>query len=153
MIERLRAWARKHTERGRYSPIGILFHWVMAPLIVFVNDSLGHDTGDFILKDIARRLVSCVREVDTVSREGGDEFVVILPDLERPESARTVADKILKEVARPVEIAGHEIHITPSIGISHYPNDATDVQQLLKQADIRMYEAKVARRQSTRSST
>jgi diguanylate cyclase (GGDEF)-like protein/PAS domain S-box-containing protein len=115
-----------------------------------VNDSLGHDTGDFILKDIARRLVSCVREVDTVSREGGDEFVVILPDLERPESARTVADKILKEVARPVEIAGHEIHITPSIGISHYPNDATDVQQLLKQADSAMYQAKDAGRATVR---
>ena len=115
-----------------------------------VNDSLGHDTGDFILKDIARRLVSCVREVDTVSREGGDEFVVILPDLERPESARTVADKILKEIARPVEIAGHEIHITPSIGISHYPNDATDVQQLLKQADSAMYQAKDAGRATVR---
>jgi diguanylate cyclase (GGDEF)-like protein/PAS domain S-box-containing protein len=115
-----------------------------------VNDSLGHDTGDFILKDIARRLVSCVREVDTVSREGGDEFVVILPDLERPESARKVADKILQEVARPVEIAGHEIHITPSIGISHYPNDATDVQQLLKQADSAMYQAKDAGRATVR---
>ena len=115
-----------------------------------VNDSLGHDTGDFILKDIARRLVSCVREVDTVSREGGDEFVVILPDLDRPEHARTVADKILKEVAKPVEIAGHEIHITPSIGISHYPNDATDVQQLLKQADSAMYQAKDAGRATVR---
>jgi len=115
-----------------------------------VNDSLGHDTGDFILKDIARRLVQCVREVDTVSREGGDEFVVILPDLDRPEHARTVADKILLEVARPVEIAGHEIHITPSIGISHYPNDATDVQQLLKQADSAMYQAKDAGRATVR---
>jgi diguanylate cyclase (GGDEF)-like protein/PAS domain S-box-containing protein len=115
-----------------------------------VNDSLGHDTGDFILKDISRRLVQCVREVDTVSREGGDEFIIILPDLERPEHARNVADKILKEVARPVEIAGHEIHITPSIGISHYPNDATDVQQLLKQADSAMYQAKDAGRATVR---
>ena len=115
-----------------------------------VNDTLGHDSGDFILKDIARRLTQCVREVDTVSREGGDEFVIILPDLERPEHARTVADKILKEVARPVEIAGHDIHITPSIGISHYPNDATDVQQLLKQADNAMYQAKDAGRATVR---
>jgi diguanylate cyclase (GGDEF)-like protein len=115
-----------------------------------VNDTLGHDSGDFILKDIARRLVSCVREVDTVSREGGDEFVIILPDLERPEHARTVADKILKEVSRPVEIAGHDIHITPSIGISHYPNDATDVQQLLKHADSAMYQAKDAGRATVR---
>lgn len=115
-----------------------------------VNDTLGHDSGDFILKDVGRRLLTCVREVDTVSREGGDEFVVILPDLERPEHARVVADKILKELARPVEIGGQEIHITPSIGISHYPNDSTDVQQLLKHADNAMYQAKDAGRNTIR---
>jgi len=115
-----------------------------------VNDTLGHDTGDYILKDVARRLVSCVREIDTVSREGGDEFVVILQDLDRPEHARVVADKILKELSRPVEIGGHEIHVTPSIGISHYPNDATDVQQLLKHADNAMYQAKDAGRNTIR---
>jgi len=115
-----------------------------------VNDTLGHDTGDFILKDVARRLVTCVREGDTVSREGGDEFVMILPDLERPEHARVVADKIIKDLSRPVEIGGHEIHITPSIGISHYPNDATDVHQLLKHADNAMYQAKDAGRNTVR---
>jgi diguanylate cyclase (GGDEF)-like protein/PAS domain S-box-containing protein len=115
-----------------------------------INDTLGHDTGDFILKDVARRLVSCVREVDTVSREGGDEFVVILPDLERPEHARVVADKIVAELSRPVDIAGQDIHITPSVGISHYPNDATDVQQLLKHADSAMYQAKDAGRNTVR---
>jgi diguanylate cyclase (GGDEF)-like protein/PAS domain S-box-containing protein len=115
-----------------------------------VNDTLGHDTGDFILKDVARRLVSCVREVDTVSREGGDEFVIILPDLDAPESARVVADKILGELARPVEIGGQELHVTPSIGISHYPNDATDVNQLLKHADNAMYQAKDAGRNTVR---
>ncbi len=115
-----------------------------------VNDTLGHDTGDFILKDVARRLASCVREGDTVSREGGDEFVMILPDLERPEHARVVADKIMKELIRPVEIGGHEIHVTPSIGISHYPNDATDVHQLLKHADNAMYQAKDAGRNTIR---
>ena len=115
-----------------------------------VNDTLGHDTGDFILKDVARRLVSCVREVDTVSREGGDEFVIILPDLERPEHARLVAEKIMQELSRPVDIANQEIHITPSIGISHYPNDATDVQQLLKHADSAMYQAKDAGRNTVR---
>jgi diguanylate cyclase (GGDEF)-like protein len=115
-----------------------------------VNDTLGHDTGDFILKDIARRLSSCVREGDTVSRDGGDEFVLILPDLEKPEHARVVADKILADLARPVEIGGHEIHVTPSIGISHYPNDATDVHQLLKHADNAMYQAKDAGRNTIR---
>jgi diguanylate cyclase (GGDEF)-like protein/PAS domain S-box-containing protein len=115
-----------------------------------VNDTLGHDTGDFILKDVARRLLKVVREVDTVSREGGDEFVVILPDLERPENARVVADKIMEELARPVEIGGQDIHVTPSIGISHYPNDATDVHQLLKHADNAMYQAKDAGRNTVR---
>ncbi|QJR15986.1 putative bifunctional diguanylate cyclase/phosphodiesterase [Usitatibacter palustris] len=115
-----------------------------------VNDTLGHDTGDFILKDVSQRLLTCVREVDTVSREGGDEFVVILPDLERPENARVVAEKILKELTRPVEIGGHEIHVTTSIGISHYPNDATDVNHLLKHADNAMYQAKDAGRNTVR---
>jgi diguanylate cyclase (GGDEF)-like protein/PAS domain S-box-containing protein len=115
-----------------------------------VNDTLGHDSGDFILKDVAKRLVACVREADTVSREGGDEFVIILPDLERPEAARLVANKILAELARPIEVAGQEIHVTPSIGISHYPNDATDVHQLLKHADTAMYQAKDAGRNTVR---
>jgi diguanylate cyclase (GGDEF)-like protein/PAS domain S-box-containing protein len=115
-----------------------------------LNDTLGHDTGDYILKDVARRLTSCVREVDTVSREGGDEFVVVLPDLDRPENARVVADKILRELARPVEISGQEIHITTSIGISHYPSDATDVGRLLKHADTAMYQAKDAGRNTVR---
>jgi diguanylate cyclase (GGDEF)-like protein len=115
-----------------------------------LNDTLGHDTGDFILKDIAKRLASAVREVDTVSREGGDEFIVILPDLDRPESARVVADKIMREISGPVEIAGQDLHVTTSIGISHFPNDATDVNQLLKHADSAMYQAKEAGRNTIR---
>ncbi|MCW5591262.1 MAG: diguanylate cyclase [Burkholderiales bacterium] len=115
-----------------------------------LNDTLGHDTGDYILKDVARRLTSCVREVDTVSREGGDEFVVVLPDLERPENARIVADKILREFSKPVEIGGQDIHITTSIGIAHYPNDATDVNHLLKHADSAMYQAKDSGRNTVR---
>ncbi|MBK8324705.1 MAG: EAL domain-containing protein [Betaproteobacteria bacterium] len=115
-----------------------------------VNDTLGHDSGDYVLKDVARRLASCVREVDTVSREGGDEFVIVLPDLEKPESARIVAEKILRELAKPMDIGGQEVHVTPSIGISHYPNDATDVNHLLKHADTAMYQAKDAGRNTVR---
>ncbi len=115
-----------------------------------LNDTLGHDTGDIILKDVARRLTASVREVDTVSREGGDEFVVILPDLEHPENARVVADKIVREFAHPIEIGGQEVYLTTSIGISHYPNDATDVNQLLKHADSAMYQAKDAGRNTVR---
>ncbi|MBL8516857.1 MAG: EAL domain-containing protein [Betaproteobacteria bacterium] len=115
-----------------------------------VNDTLGHDTGDFVLRDIARRLSRVVREGDTVSREGGDEFVVVLPDLERPEAAQIVANKILSELAKPIDVAGQEITVTASVGISHYPNDATDVNQLLKHADSAMYQAKDAGRNTVR---
>ncbi|MBL0141773.1 MAG: EAL domain-containing protein [Betaproteobacteria bacterium] len=115
-----------------------------------LNDTLGHESGDYILKDVARRITACVREIDTVSREGGDEFVVIVPDLEHPENAQVVADKILREFAKPVEISGQKIHITTSIGISYYPNDSTDVNHLLKHADSAMYQAKDAGRNTVR---
>ena len=134
--------------RRKQRHVGVLF--LDLDRFKILNDTLGHDSGDFILKDVARRLVSCVREVDTVSREGGDEFVVILPDLERPENAKVVADKIVSDLAKPIEIAGQEIHLTTSIGISHYPNDATDVNHLLKHADSAMYQAKDSGRNTVR---
>ena len=115
-----------------------------------VNDSLGHDAGDGILCDIAKRLTAAVREGDTVSREGGDEYVIVLPDLEKPESAQLVANKILNELSKPFDANGQEIIVTASIGISHYPNDATDVKQMLKNADSAMYQAKDAGRNTVR---
>ena len=115
-----------------------------------VNDTLGHETGDYVLRDIAKKLSNVVREGDTVSREGGDEFLIILPDLDKPEFAQIVAAKILDELAKPIEVSGHELTVTASIGISHYPNDATDVQQLLKHADSAMYQAKDAGRNTAR---
>lgn len=128
--------------------VGLLF--VDLDRFKLINDTLGHETGDYVLRDIAKRLSKVVREGDTVSREGGDEFVIVLPDLDKPETAQVVANKILAELTKPFEISGHELTVTASIGISHYPNDATDVQHLLKHADSAMYQAKDAGRNTAR---
>ncbi|MBL8511245.1 MAG: EAL domain-containing protein [Betaproteobacteria bacterium] len=134
--------------RRQQRHVGLLF--VDLDRFKLINDTLGHETGDYVLRDIARRLIQSVRSGDTVSREGGDEFIVVLPDLEKPEHAQVVASKILSELAKPIEAPGHELTVTASIGISHYPNDATDVQQLLKHADSAMYQAKEAGRNTAR---
>ena len=134
--------------RRRQRHVGVMF--IDLDRFKIVNDTLGHETGDSVLRDIGMRLAQLVREGDTVSREGGDEFVIVLPDLEKPESAQLVASKILSELAKPIEVGGQEITVTASIGISHYPNDATDVQQLLKNADSAMYQAKDAGRNTVR---
>jgi PAS domain S-box/diguanylate cyclase (GGDEF) domain len=134
--------------RRRQRHVGLMF--IDLDRFKVVNDTLGHETGDSVLRDIAMRLRKLVREGDTVSREGGDEFVIVLPDLEKPESAHLVANKILSDLAKPIEVGGQEITVTASIGISHYPNDATDLQQLMKHADSAMYQAKDAGRNTVR---
>ncbi|MBU2887602.1 EAL domain-containing protein [Gilvimarinus agarilyticus] len=109
-----------------------------------INDSLGHDSGDLLLKAIAGRLSEGVREMDTVARLGGDEFVVLLEGIQDLDDVRFVANKLLAHVSRPMEIAGHDISITASIGISVYPTDGDNTDELLKNADIAMYKAKEA---------
>ncbi len=107
-----------------------------------INDTLGHDAGDRLLKQIAERLRECLREGDTIGRQGGDEFVVLVEDVTEPNQVTGVAQKMLETVAQPYLIAGQEFHVTASIGISIFPEDGRDQQVLLKNADIAMYRAK-----------
>jgi diguanylate cyclase (GGDEF)-like protein/PAS domain S-box-containing protein len=111
-----------------------------------INDSLGHPVGDELLKQVAVRLGNAVRAVDTVSRLGGDEFIIVLRELAGPDDAVLVAEKILKALAAPVTALGHDLRVTPSIGISVYPDDGTEVLQLMKNADTAMYHAKASGR-------
>ncbi|OGU09213.1 MAG: hypothetical protein A2075_00060 [Geobacteraceae bacterium GWC2_58_44] len=108
----------------------------------FINDSLGHNTGDRLLKIAAERISRSVRSVDTVARQGGDEFVVVITDLEQSENAALLAQKIREAVSQPFSIDEHELEITCSIGISIYPKDGADGPTLLRNADAAMYRAK-----------
>lgn len=108
----------------------------------YINDSLGHTIGDQLLQSIALRLVACVRNSDTVSRQGGDEFVLLLPSIEHVNDASLCAQKILTAFTLPHLIDQHNLHISVSIGISIYPNDGLDAETLIKSADTAMYHAK-----------
>jgi diguanylate cyclase (GGDEF)-like protein/PAS domain S-box-containing protein len=115
-----------------------------------INDSLGHPTGDKLLKSVAGRLQGCVRAPDTVSRQGGDEFVLLLHDVQHAEDAAITARRILKAMKKAHSIEGHELSVTTSIGISVYPEDGLDAATLLKNADTAMYQAKESGRQNFR---
>lgn len=107
-----------------------------------VNDSLGHAIGDRLLQSVAQRLLRCVRASDTVSRQGGDEFVILLPGLVHAEQAAVTAEKVLASLRAVHRIDHHELHISASIGIVTYPADGTTAETLLKNADCAMYQAK-----------
>jgi diguanylate cyclase (GGDEF)-like protein/PAS domain S-box-containing protein len=107
-----------------------------------INDSLGHAIGDQLLQSVADRLTTCVRATDTVCRQGGDEFVILLAEIEHPQDAAHVAEKLLAALATSQLLGGHELHVTPSIGISVYPEDAHTVDTLMQNADTAMYHAK-----------
>jgi diguanylate cyclase (GGDEF)-like protein/PAS domain S-box-containing protein len=113
-----------------------------------INDSLGHSVGDRLLQSIASRLVDCARASDTVSRPGGDEFIVLLSEMQNPEDAAIAARRMLQAVAEPHSIGQHDLHITASIGVSVYPDDGLDAETLIKNADTAMYQAKENGRQN-----
>jgi diguanylate cyclase (GGDEF)-like protein/PAS domain S-box-containing protein len=107
-----------------------------------INDTLGHASGDRVLQEVAARLVKCVREADTVARQGGDEFVIILADIGSAARAVHVAELVLKAIEQDFMVGDQVLHISTSIGIAMYPADGADIDTLLKHADIAMYHAK-----------
>ena len=107
-----------------------------------INDSLGHSVGDKLLQQTAERLKKCVREADTVGRLSGDEFIIILSNMVDPKDASNIAEYIIKRISEPYHIDRHEVFVTPSIGITLYPLDGTNSEELLKHADAAMYRAK-----------
>ena len=129
------ALARRHGHR-----LAVLF--LDLDRFKHVNDSLGHVIGDTLLQSVAGRLVTCVRSSDTVSRQGGDEFVVLLSEIEHADDAAASAQKIIAALAAPHDIAHHQLHVTATIGISIYPDDGQDAETLIKCADTAMYHAK-----------
>lgn len=107
-----------------------------------VNDTLGHVKGDELLQQVANRLKECLRRGDTLARQGGDEFTIVLPELRDRQDAKVIADKFLESLHLPFDLDGHEVHISASIGIAIYPTDGETIDELLRHADIAMYQVK-----------
>jgi diguanylate cyclase (GGDEF)-like protein/PAS domain S-box-containing protein len=126
--------------RRQKKPLAVIF--LDLDHFKYINDSLGHAIGDKLLQSISRRLVAGVRDSDTVSRQGGDEFVILLSEITNPEDAATSAKHILLSLTAPHCIGGQDLHIDGSIGISVYPEDGEDTETLIKNADMAMYHAK-----------
>ena len=118
-----------------------------------VNDSLGHTVGDGLLLEIASRLRGSVREGDVVARVGGDEFTIVLQELEKKEDAAAMAQRVLRIISEPIDLEGQRLYITASIGITVYPDDGEDAETLLKNADNAMYRAKAVGRNCYEMST
>ncbi len=107
-----------------------------------INDALGHATGDALLKEVTARLRECVRDTDTISRQGGDEFVVVLRDLPDDHAAVPIVAKIMSRMQEPIVVEGNELSTSASMGVTLYPDDGKDFETLLKKADMAMYKAK-----------
>jgi diguanylate cyclase (GGDEF)-like protein/PAS domain S-box-containing protein len=126
--------------RRQNRPLAVIF--LDLDRFKYINDSLGHATGDKLLQSVSKRLLAGVRGSDTVSRQGGDEFVILLSEISHPEDAATSARKILLSLSVSHSIEGHDLDIAGSIGISVYPEDGEDAETLIKNADTAMYHAK-----------
>ncbi len=140
--------ARLSDELGRQIHLAQRHHWQLGVVFIDldhfkqINDSLGHEAGDELLQIIAGRLESSVRQTDTVARLGGDEFVILLSELHNAQEVALVTDKLRAECTKPLSLAGREIIMTISLGISLFPDDAEDGRTLLRYADSALYEAK-----------
>ena len=132
----------QNVTRARRSGRAVAVMFVDLDHFKTINDTLGHEAGDELLLEMSRRLRDCVREDDTVARIGGDEFTIALAELRQPEDAASVAEKIIRAVKEPMAIAGTAIEVSASIGIALYPEDGTDPETLLRNADRAMYRAK-----------
>jgi diguanylate cyclase (GGDEF)-like protein len=126
--------------RRQHRPTAVLF--LDLDRFKYINDSLGHATGDKLLQSVSKRLLANVRRSDTVSRQGGDEFIILLSEITHSEDAATSATKILLSLSAPHSIGGQDLHIDGSIGISVYPEDGEDAETLINHADTAMYHAK-----------
>jgi diguanylate cyclase (GGDEF)-like protein len=107
-----------------------------------INDTLGHDVGDTLLRMVADRLVAAVRQEDTVARLGGDEFVIALPELAHGDDVAELVSKVIQAMSQPYNIQGRDVNVTASVGVSIYPTHGEDVETLMKSADLALYEAK-----------
>jgi diguanylate cyclase (GGDEF)-like protein/PAS domain S-box-containing protein len=130
--------------RRQQRPVGLLF--LDLDHFKYINDALGHSVGDKLLQSVAKRLVSSLRTSDTVSRQGGDEFVILLPDITHPKDAAASASALLRSLCTPHNVCGQSLIICGSIGISVYPADGLDAETLIRNADTAMYHAKEAGR-------
>jgi diguanylate cyclase (GGDEF)-like protein/PAS domain S-box-containing protein len=128
--------------RGRRNPAPVALLFLDIDDFKDVNDTLGHDVGDGVLKELAVRVQACVRAEDTVARLSGDEFTVILPEIAGPSDAALVATRVLEAVRRPVTVGPHELYVTASVGVCVWPADGDDPVTLLRNADVAMYRAK-----------
>jgi diguanylate cyclase (GGDEF)-like protein len=127
----------------RYSKqLGVLF--IDLDRFKTINDTMGHQAGDMLLRDIGRRLRQCLHDSDILARFGGDEFAVLVEDVQEPAHLAAVAQKILSVISEPLVVHGQQFHVTASVGISTYPKDGKNEQTLMKHVDIAMYQAKEA---------